>query len=89
MEQMCHNLMEDIVRRHVDAILGGDGGCCCPVCRADVMAYALNHLPPRYVVTDVGRMMVQLDSCESQFRADVVAALSTARKVVREHPRHT
>lgn len=88
MEQSYHNLMEDIVLRHVDAVLEGDGGCRCPVCRADVIAYALNHLPPRYVATDMGRMLVQLDSYESQFRADVVAALSEARKVVRERPRH-
>ena len=83
-----HNLMEDIVLRHVDSMMAADGGCCCAACRADVIAHALNHLPPRYVASDKGRMMVKLSSFESQFRTDVVAALSEGRKVVRAHPRH-
>ena len=41
-----HNLMEDIVLRHVDSMMAADGGCCCEACRSDVVAYALNHLPP-------------------------------------------
>ncbi len=80
--------MEDVALRYVDAVLEADGGCRCAVCRADVMAYALNHLPPRYVASDMGRMMVKLSSFESQFRTDVVAALSEGRKVVRAQPRH-
>ena len=41
-----HNLMEDIVLQHVDRILEADGCCCCDICKSDVIAYALNHLPP-------------------------------------------
>ena len=84
-----HNLMEDVVLRYVDSMMAADGGGCCGSCRSDVIAYALNHLPPRYVATDKGRMLVELDSYESQFRTDVVAVLSEAIKVVRQHPRHT
>ena len=84
-----HNLMEDIVLRHVDSMMAADGGCCCDACRSDVIAYALNHLPPRYVATDKGRMLVELDSYEAQFHTDVVAALSNAIKRVRGNPRHS
>ena len=73
-----HNLMEDIVLQHVDRILEADGCCCCDICKSDVIAYALNHLPPQYVVTDTGRMMVKLKNCDSQNRTDVLAALSNA-----------
>ena len=83
-----HNLMEDIVLRHVDSMMAADGGCCCEACRSDVVAYALNHLPPRYVASDKGRMLVELDSYEAQFRTDVVAALSNAIRLVRDNPRH-
>lgn len=83
-----HNLMEDIVLRHVDSMMAADGGCCCAACRADVIAHALNHLPPRYVASETGRMMVQLGSYESQFRTDVIAALGEAIKLVRSNPRH-
>ena len=83
-----HNLMEDVVLQDVDAMMAADGGCCCEVCRADVIAYALNHLPPRYVASDKGRMLVKLDSCAAQFRTDVVAALTAAIRQVRANPRH-
>ena len=82
-----HNLMEDIVLQHVDRILEADG-CCCDICKSDVIAYALNHLPPQYVVTDTGRMMVKLKNCDSQNRTDVLAALSNAVKLIRDNPRH-
>ena len=82
-----HNLMEDIVLQHVDRILEADG-CCCDICKSDVIAYALNHLPPQYVVTDTGRMMVKLKNCDSQIRTDVLAALSNAVKLIRDNPRH-
>lgn len=87
MEQL-HNLMEDIVLRYVDGMMEAGGGCCCPDCRRDIMAYALNHLPPRYVASDKGRMLVQLDSYDSQFRTDVTAALGAALSVVWGNPRH-
>ena len=82
-----YNLMEDIVLQHVDRILEADG-CCCDTCKSDVIAYALNHLPPQYVVTDTGRMMVKLKNCDSQNRTDVLAALSNAVKLIRDNPRH-
>lgn len=84
-----HNLMEDIVLQEVDSVLASDGGCQCPICRADTAAHALNHLPPRYVTTDLGRAAVKLDSYISQNRADVYAAISAALKVVRQNPRHS
>lgn len=88
MQIECHNLMEDVVLWYVDSMLAADGGCTCTVCRCDVIAYALNHLPPRYVASEKGRMLVKLDSYKSQFRTDVTAALSEAIKVVRSNPRH-
>lgn len=84
----CHNLMEDIVVQEVDALLASDGGCQCPICRSDVIALALNHLPPRYVTTNAGRVAVKLDSYASQNRADIISALSGALKLVRAYPRH-
>ena len=83
-----HNLMEDIVLQEVDAIMRSGGGCCCDICKTDVVAYALNHLPPHYVSTHKGRIMVKLQSYEMQSHADVVAAVSEAAKVVARSLRH-
>lgn len=84
-----HNLMEDIVLQHVDSLMEAGGCCPCEICRSDVIAYTLNHLPPHYVSSDTGRMMVKLQSYEAQFHTDVIAALSTAVKLVHDHPRHS
>ena len=81
--------MEDVGLQYVDSMLAADKGCCCDICRADVIALSLNHLPPRYVVSDKGRMLAKLGSYESQFRTDVFAAMSEAIKVVRQKPRHS
>ena len=83
-----HNLMEDVVLQYVDAMMAADGGCCCDACRSDVIAYALNQLPPRYVATDKGRMLSKLDSYESQFHTDIIAAITGGIQIVRQHPRH-
>ena len=83
-----HNLMEDVVLHYVDDMLAADGGCRCDACRSDVIAYALNQLPPRYVATDRGRMLSELESYESQFNTDIIAAISGGIRLVRQHPRH-
>lgn len=83
-----HNLMEDVVLRYADESIATGGGCPCSLCKADVVAYALNHLPARYVCTETGRMMVELSSYDLQFRADVLAVLGEAVRLVQSHPRH-
>lgn len=85
---LYHNLMEDVVLRYADESIATGGGCPCALCKADVVAYTLNHLPPRYVCTEAGRLMVEVSSYDLQFRADVLAALGEAVKLVRNHPRH-
>lgn len=87
-KRLYHNLMEDVVLRYADASIATGGGCACPLCKADVIAYTLNRLPPRYICTETGRMMVELSSYDIQFRADVLAVLGEAVKLVRSHPRH-
>lgn len=68
-----HNLMEDIVLQHVDRILEADGCYCCDICKSDVITYALNHLPPQYVVTDTreidGHDFEQMESAFDEARA--------------------
>lgn len=85
---LYHNLMEDVVLRYLDESMAAGGGCTCELCKADVVAHALNHLPPRYIRTDAGRMMVEIQSYEVQGRADVLRALGQAVRLVQGHPRH-
>lgn len=83
-----HNLMEDIVLQYVDQVMNSEDVCTCEVCKSDVIAYALNKLPPRYVATELGRLVSKAHSYESQFHTDVIAALSEASELVRKKPRH-
>ena len=82
------NLMEDIVLQNLDTVMAAEDSCTCDACKSDVAAYALTHLPPHYVATRQGRLMVKLKSCELQSRADVVAAISEAAVMVAKTPRH-
>lgn len=83
-----HNLMEDIVLQYVDSVMEQQGVCHCEICKSDVIAFALNHLPPRYVATELGRLVSKAQSYESQFHTDVITALSEAAEMVRKKPRH-
>ena len=82
------NLMEEIVLQNLDAAMAAGDCCTCDICKSDVAAYALNHLPPRYVATHQGRLMVRAKSYETQFRADVMSALGKAVMVVGQAPHH-
>lgn len=84
----CKNLMEDIVLQNVDSVMTTSPYCTCDECKTDVIAYALNHLQPHYVATRQGRLIVELQSYEMQFRADVMTALSQAVEVVGKNPHH-
>ena len=83
-----HNMMEDILEMEYDALKGSFGTCTCDRCRNDVIAYALNHMPPRYVVNVSGSVMVKLESWRQQGLTDVRAALTRAAMLVGEKPRH-
>lgn len=83
------NYMEDIVGSYVEEAIGGDESFCkCPRCRLDVMALALNHVKPKYVVTPKGYAYARMDELDAQFEADAIVAVRHAMKVVRENPRH-
>jgi competence protein ComFB len=83
------NYMEEVVDGTIEEILSyHDDVCGCERCRLDIKALALNHLPPKYVVTDIGYVYTKINELESQFKADVAVAVTNAIKVVRKNPRH-
>ena len=82
------NMMEGFVEEVLD-IMGDSLGCCmCEQCRSDIAAYALNHLPPRYVATRIGGTISKADSLRIQHLTDVRTALIRAAQTVKESPRH-
>jgi competence protein ComFB len=83
------NLMEDIVWQRLDEVLAEQKTICgCDQCRMDMVALALNSLPPSYVVTQRGEIYSKADILENQCYVDVVSAITKAVCVVKNKPRH-
>ena len=83
------NYMEEVVQDELEQLLAErDDVCKCQKCRFDMMVWALNRLPPKYVITDRGRLYTKLKEQEIQFKADVVQELTKAIDVIRKHPNH-
>jgi competence protein ComFB len=86
--KMYQNIMENIVEEQFD-ILNDTLGCCtCQQCRSDIIAFALNQLPSRYVATSAGSTISKADSLRIQHMTDVRTALIKGAQIVKEHPRH-
>ena len=79
------NVMENLVLKYIDQVIRRFNACCCDRCRCDVAAYALNHLPPKYIVAEPTRMQ----QVEQQITTKLVMdARVNAVIQVRAHPRH-
>ena len=83
------NYVEDIVKDALEGLLSDkDDICKCQKCKMDIIALALNRLPPKYVVSDKGRIFTKLQGVEIQFRADVAKELTKAISRISKRPQH-
>lgn len=82
------NYMEEVVFNYIDKLIHNSSYCACSLCRMDIAAYALNHLPPKYVVTETGEVYSKLSQLQQQFEVDVTIAIMKAIQVVGTNPRH-
>ena len=83
------NVMQLLVEEKADEYMKMFGICCCDKCRVDVRAYALNHLPPKYVVLSQNERVPRLTVYESRFASDITAQLIQACKKVMLTPHHS
>lgn len=84
-----HNYMEDLVLEILENLLSEKKDVCnCKKCRSDVTAIALNKLPPKYVVTEKGRVYAKLAQLQLQLRIDIVKELTKAIELVKSKPKH-
>jgi hypothetical protein len=60
-----------------------DGFCGCEICQADVLVYALNRLPARYVASREGTVITELNLDKDQNRVTIdVVVMDGIRKVM-------
>lgn len=79
------NTMESRVLDKLDEVLERFSCCRCDRCKKDIVALALNKLPPQYMVLAEGQPEPDTDP---QTNAQVVTAMIQAVIKVRANPRH-
>lgn len=82
------NYMEELVNKKTDDILKLMSICKCEKCKLDIMALALNDLPAKYVVTDMGELFIKVRELEQQFEVDIETAIIKAAIFVGKNPKH-
>ena len=83
------NVMQILVDEKADQYMKMFGICTCDKCREDVRAYALNHLPPKYVVMSEHERIPRLTVYENRFASDITAQLVNACKAIMLTPHHS
>lgn len=84
------NLLEGAVKEVYEELRSRDASFCgCEHCEDDVMAFALNHLRPRYAGgTLEGVAVTSVDLQRDQTRAELMVAVLDAMRRVSNNPRH-
>ncbi len=81
------NYMENLVWEQLDSVLAAYPDICtCQKCRNDIVALALNALPPYYVVTGLGETYTKIHALEQQFSIDIVTAITNG--IIRVNRQH-
>ena len=88
MESQLVNITEQIVDQMVDDLIKKEKACPCPKCRLDIMALALNKLPPKYVVSVKGNAFTSFQLNKAQNRIDFYQAIWEAVQKVKGCPQH-
>ncbi len=82
------NLMEEVVTSTLPEVWKNIDMCKCEKCRLDIIAISLNHLPPRYIVSQRGEVYSRTDFLVLQKRVDIMTAVSNAIHIVKKNPHH-
>lgn len=80
--------MEDAVTYKTNDILKTMDICKCEKCKLDIVAIALNDLPPKYVVSQMGELFAKVNELTQQFEVDIESAIVKAATQVANNPKH-
>lgn len=86
--QGVRNIMEDIVFEKMETIIDSLGCCTCDKCRADIAAYVLNHITPRYVASEKGELFSKVQELNQNSNTDILMKIVSAAEIIKESPRH-
>ena len=83
------NVTEMIVRRRLTEMLETMDCCKCEQCYTDMLAFALNKLPPMYVNSHQGELISRANSGAVQKTVDMDIAIVKAIGIVSSSPHRT
>lgn len=86
--QDVKNIMEDIVYEKMNSIIDSLGCCTCEKCKADIIAYVLNHVTPRYVASEKGELFSKVQELNQNSNTDILMKIVSAAELIKERPRH-
>ncbi|QQE79373.1 late competence development ComFB family protein [Alicyclobacillus sp. SO9] len=89
-KMMVTNVVEQLVRNTLEENFLEDDKlfCSCELCQNDIVAFALNRLPPRYASSELGRAYIKSQYFTVQMQSDILREVTHAVEVVGQHPRH-
>ena len=82
------NIMENIISEKLDLQLKDCDCCKCNDCKQDMLAYALNIIPPKYVNSAKGELFGRINSTKLQNSVDIDIAIAKAISIVSASPNH-
>lgn len=85
---MYRNVMEIFVEQKLDTLWKNADSCHCKRCHDDIMAYALNHLPAKYVSTSKGELFKRAEALSRDIEIQIIKVLTEGMKLVEKNPRH-
>ena len=85
---VLRNFVEDIVMDKLGRTIAMLRCCECERCKKDVMAYALNELPPAYMVLPAHQVEADVKQLRKNYEVKVSSALIKAVQKVKAHPNH-
>ncbi len=85
---VLRNMVEEhVVEAYSNLVDHFPNFCGCDTCRADVLVFALNRLPARYVATTEGKVVTEFNLDKDQMRATIDVTMMDAFRKVSSAPR--
>lgn len=83
------NITENVVREALqDYLRHSSLPCTCERCQADILALALNRLPPRYAVSQRGEILTAWESRALPSQTRIMSEIVRASEKVSSSPSH-
>ncbi len=85
----AHNIMEEIVKNHLDDIMANRPELCkCSKCIDEIMARVLSNLPAKYITTDSGAMYTLIEQVRVEQSSEILKELMKVLEYLQKYPVH-